>query len=343
MKIEVADILDNLKALKTCKNPDSLIGSDCVTFTGEFMFTASMNMVAAVRFESDFQATVPLDKMIVMLDRHKNKKLTIKTEGDRLGIKGKGANINLTTVQDIQTQDIFDSCIAQTSKDNEYDIPEGFWDGLAVCQQTASTNENDQTAICVKVDGQYIYSTDKSKASCYDLGEDSGISLLLRAKLIPKLLHFKKEFSTVSFADKWISFWSDENGFLVAMRNMHGKYSKIVIETMMNTKGKRIKIPEEMEQSLTVVKEVMDSEDNGMVDIHLEGKEMNIVGEGEYGKINETLELKYKVVEPIHVRASVLNFLFCIQKGHTNFIVGENRIIMSSKKTKHMIPFILGE
>ncbi|KKL67773.1 hypothetical protein LCGC14_2131610, partial [marine sediment metagenome] len=196
MKIKTKELLKALKETKAGTAKKTLTQEEpTYIFTETNLLTYNDQTCIQYPFESDFQCSIPATEFYDIISKIDDKEINLKLTEDKLAIKSKSVNANLSTIQqeDILQliQDLGIDSIKKWKK-----LPEDFIEGVFLSSFSVSKDMSQPYLTCIFVDDKRIISSDNYRISRYTMKSRTRQSFLIPGDSALALSKFEvKEYS----------------------------------------------------------------------------------------------------------------------------------------------------
>lgn len=331
MKIKTKELLKALKETKAGTAKKTLTQEEpTYIFTETNLLTYNDQTCIQYPFESDFQCSIPATEFYDIISKIDDKEINLKLTEDKLAIKSKSVNANLSTIQqeDILQliQDLGIDSIKKWKK-----LPEDFIEGVFLSSFSVSKDMSQPYLTCIFVDDKRIISSDNYRISRYTMKSRTRQSFLIPGDSALALSKF--EVKEYSLGESWAYFRTEDN-VVFATRLVNEKY--VGVDDLFEFEGKKIELPEDLKKTVEAVSILAegDFDIDKRIEVSIENKKIKCRGERDIGWMENTLPIRWKGKTSFFINPI---FFGKILEKTNKMVIGEDRALFEMDNFEHLI------
>ena len=301
-------------------------------FTGNHVTTFNDQICITSPYKTTEKFSVKGEEFYKILSGANSDTVKIEIDENHVKIGSKKMKAGLSVLTDDKEK--IEHLIADMKKQiKEWkELPVDFLTGVFTCMFSASRDLSTGVLACVSIKENMIYSTDRYRASRYEMSESMEDSFFILAKDVAEILKFEvvEYFAT----DNWIHFRTKDK-VTFSCRVLVGEYPEL--DRFFEIEGLSVTLPKELS---TIVSDVSvlaegDSEFTRSVAITIKDNEIFCKAKREGNWIEKSIDCDYDD-EPINFGINP-DFLNQILKKTTDLTIQKNKALFVSEGFQHII------
>jgi len=253
----------------------------------------------------------------------------------------------LPIIIDSEILDYVDKLFEEQDKLEKYDLPEDFLDAVRLCAFSASRDRTLGTLTCVWIEGKDVLTSDKYRASWYQMKSAVEKNFYIEAEYVKELSNFEDPVD-YCLSRSWVHF-NMANGIVFSAR-LTTPDKLLPLKTMFEEfeHSVRIPIPAALKEAIDTAALTVESEEklNQRVVIEFGEDLIRCIGASQKGKIEKEIHLHNNLnIEPFAIEASPKAMIEVLDKT-THLLVGKSKGLFKSREKKgfqHLIGLIIKE
>lgn len=216
------------------------------------------------------------------------------------------------------------------------ELPVDFFEGLAWCRQSVSSDLSYRGVTCVKVTGNKLLSTDKFRISRYIMSNPMECDILIPKEAIDTVSKFSGMSSYTVIGESWICFKNTDSNTVCGARLVNAPFPPN-IEDFFSKEGKEIELPAELKGMVEKATEFVDglTPDLKRATIKITNTKLSCIGAKQAGNFEQSVDINYKDVP---ISFIIIPDLFKKLLDITNIItIGENTLSFKIKNFDHTL------
>lgn len=327
MKINFAELKKAIDHVKPGLSSKEITDqSDCIAFSGGYLFTYNGEISVRTPFESDIEGVVRAKELTTLLAKLKADEADITITENELKIKSgrNRAGIRLESEVRMPMDKI-------EKPDKIYKLPAGFIEALAETVFSAGTDMTYIELTLINCNGSIIESTDNDRASRWELEKGTVEPMLIPASAA---IHLSKyNIKKYGIVDGWLHFFDGDTMF--SCRTFNVEYPNL--SPFFECKGVGIEFPAETEELLDRAGIFLEAEFEQDKLVHVDIDDngvMKIRGEGDGGWFEGSVRFKHKKAIKFSIHPNNFRQILTMTNKAT---VGEDRILFETERFKHVV------
>lgn len=334
-RIEFLNILESVKP--GLSNFDFTEQSDCFMFDKEYITTNNEQVTITREFKSEIEGAIPANELYQFIKKLKSENIEIAFINKKLIIKNKKTNASFNT-EEIKNKKIM-TLKELNSKLPWSHLPDNFYKSLKVCLFSASTNNLLPAYTCLNITKNYIISNDNFRITKTRLNMEISDPFLLPVNIAKQLINYDP-----------ILYWIEDNiiyflnGKDILFSCVKYNYEYPDIESEFNIKGKKIKLPNELNKILerTQIFTKAQNKEDLKIDLIIKSNSIICKAQGIAGSLEESIDIRYRGPD-IKIKINPLFLQEAKTLGNTNLytfkeiIIGDYSVLFRGENIEHLI------
>lgn len=334
-RIEFLNILESVKP--GLSNLDFTEQSDCFIFNKEYITTNNEQVTITREFLSEIEGAVLANELYQFIKKLKSKDIEIAFINEKLIIKNKKtkACFNIEEVKNKKVVTLKELNIKLPWSH----LPDNFYKSLKACLFSASTNNLLPAYTCLNITKNNIISCDNFRITKTKLSMEIPDSFLLPSNIAKQLINYNP---ILYWIEDNIIYFLNEEDILFSCIKYNYEYPNI--EDEFNIKGKKIKLPKELNEILerTQIFTKAQNKEDLKIDLIIESNNIICKAQGIAGSFEESINIRYRGPD-IKIKINPLFLQEATTLGNTNLytfkelIIGDYSVLFKGENIEHLI------
>lgn len=228
-----AELRETLKKVKVAVYKGTSVSENikCIHFNSDIIYAYNNRMYAQIQYPTGLICSVSAENLYSIISGISEAEVELTTTESSLEIKTPTLKAKLPLLSSepifMETVNIFQNISSEVTF---YPLPEDFWEGILMCEDSTTNDETKNTLVNYHISGNVIETSDEIRLSRYSLNFGNFIDVLIPSEEIMEVeevaasCKINKYFVT----DSIIYFYSEDSNTFFAIRLINGKYPDVV-------------------------------------------------------------------------------------------------------------------
>lgn len=333
MKIKKQQLIDVLQVIKPAVSQKGIVEQmDCFLFTGQYVFAYNDKISIGHPFETDFNCGISAEELYRVIAKCPSDDIDLSFTENELVVAAKKFKSGIKHTEG-ELFDILPDKVLNAVKWKS--APAEMQEGIDLCSFSAAKDASVPFLNCVAVIQDHIVSSDNYRVSRYTLPKAIPDSFLLPVKAAVELCKISG-ISHYSLHAGWALFKNKETGVIFCARVVAVDYPDASISDILDVKGERFKIPDEVLPAIEACDIFADpvALDSRMT-LKIQKDVLCCKSKNDRGWMEYSLDVKTKI-DNLEIDINPI-FLGHILKHATMVTHGENKLLFRSGAFQHVM------
>jgi DNA polymerase III sliding clamp (beta) subunit (PCNA family) len=292
MIIERKKLIESLQLVMPGIDQKELVESMThLHFTGKCIVTFNDAAYVSLPFPTDFQCSVHGKTLFNLLKALDSEKVKIEPVGGKLKFQSKGIAADFATGEGTEINEILQTIDKEVKGLKKIEpLPNDFHQAIELCAFSAHTKDIQGSLTNIKVKGDRVYSTDRTRFSTY-LMEGSVDEFMFKAGIAADMQRYALKLYAVT--KSWIHFFESKNGVIFSVRKYVGEYPDGDILGLIKgfKASAKLTLPAEVQSALQTVGIFTEGQEEKRAEISCSDGYLSISTSGVKGSINKKMKV----------------------------------------------------
>ncbi len=281
-------VLEILKMIKPGVASKDLVESMKYFFlSGKEIVTYNDRISISHPLQTSFSTFVKADAFFNVMAKSTAGEITIAKGKDKINVKAKGLNVNLTTVVDDDIVSRIKTIRESLVDAKWFKLPDNFSECINLCSFAASKAESESTLSCVRIEPKCVIASDNNRIAMATMDKSMN-PMFIKASEVKNLISIKP--IAYSLSTGWLHFKNEQN-CIFSIREVKGDYPNF--HTHFKFDGERVDLPKNLTEGTDLASIFTTETDQPFISITIFNNKCLLSVSSEFGGMDFTTPIEY--------------------------------------------------
>jgi hypothetical protein len=339
MEIDREELLAVLNLVRPGLSQKEIIEqSNHFIFNKDEILAYNDELLISYPFDIGLQCTVDASLFLKLISRLSSDTIELYLEQARIRVVSDNTFAEIPIIEQSKMFDHISNVTKDLEKADWKKLSEDFIEGLRLCAFSAETDRTQGTLTCVRVEGQDIMSGSRNRVSWYKMDEKVEQDFYIEAALIEELSKYE-DVTSYHLTKSWAHFRSEGGVTFSARRVIPLELLPFREPFEGFTDGVRIKIPDDLKNSIETVNLVNEGEQavDKLVTLTVNKDSITTLATTEKGTISKEIQFEkpQEIADSFEVQIRP-NFMMDVLDKTTFMYVGGRFVLFKRQAFQHL-------